>query len=51
MRDSKMLQNILEYDQKYFVFSLNKNQITENLLHHNSIVSGNKNNQQIDQEN
>lgn len=47
MRDSKMLQNILDYDQKLFVFSLNKNRATDTTLHHNSIVSSNKKNEGI----
>ena len=44
MRDTKMLQKIYDYDQKVFVFSLNKNRATDTTLHHNSIVSANKKN-------
>ena len=51
MRDSKMLRNILDYDQKLFVFSFNKNIRTDTSLHHNSLVSTNKKNESIDSEN
>jgi uncharacterized protein YpmS len=51
MRDSKMLRNILDYDQKLFVFSFNKNIPTDTSLHHNSLVSTNKKNESIDSEN
>lgn len=46
-----MLRNILDYDAKIFVFSLNKNPITRSTLHHNSIVTSNKKNESIDSEN
>ena len=49
MKDSKMLQNILDYDSKLFVFSMNRNHPrTHSTLHHNSIVSSNKKNEFID---
>lgn len=46
-----MLRNILDYDQKLFVFSFNKNIPTDTSLHHNSLVSTNKKNESIDSEN
>jgi hypothetical protein len=40
-----MLKNILEYNQKLFLFSLNKKLATDSSLHHNSMVSNNKKNE------
>lgn len=51
MRNSKMVRNILDYRQKLFVFSLNKQTVVDTTLHHNSMVSTNKKNYSIDSEN
>ena len=46
-----MLKNILEYDSKEFVFSMNGNRKTNDSLHHNSLVSTYKKNRRIDVDN
>ena len=46
-----MLRNILEYDSKEFVFSLNGNKRINNSLHHNSMVSTSRKNKRIDVDN
>jgi len=51
MRDFKMIRNILDYDSKIFVFSLNKYPRTHSTLHHNSIVTSNRKNESIDSAN
>lgn len=47
--DTKMLRNILEYDQKQFVFSINYLPNGNSSLSHNSMISHNKNSHRIDQ--
>lgn len=47
--DAKMLQKIMEYDHKNFVFSMGAGSISDNLLHHNAIVSSYRKIEKIDQ--
>ena len=50
-QDARMLRNILEYDQRAFVFSLNSDRSREGTLHHNSRVANFRNTCKIDSEN
>jgi hypothetical protein len=47
--DAKMLQKIMEYENKNFVFSHGPGSISNNLLHHNAIISSYRKTEKIDQ--